>query len=289
MTEKISPEEKAPDSSRELAPLAPVIFIYRDNDLFESVMPEIVKHLQSSGRQVEVQAFPREMDLKTELGRQEIKDWFQSHADDLSNKEVILDGTLKQLGKVRQEIRGEHENNLDKLLERASVEVMLGVPNESVFEITPLEKEQTWTDTEKGVVSIISRILEDGIPDRVRIKEDRLLDHAPLSELSSEEEAVQKIKEWLIMSGVPEKAFERPKDEDIKPKKFLTIADRHNPYTRNRDTISQEGDKVFIFLPLPLASMYSAAKNAGLLKLKPDEIKKYEEKVKEMFDLELKQ
>ena len=77
--------------SKEALNLPPILFIYRDNDLYESSIPGIINSLQTTGRKVEAQVFPRG------TSDEKISKWLKEHSVKFGNKEIVEDDTVEHV------------------------------------------------------------------------------------------------------------------------------------------------------------------------------------------------
>ena len=283
---------------KEVEKLPPVFFIYRDNDLFQEQIPQMVEVLKSLGREVEIQTFPKG------TKEEEITKWTQENIKQLKGKEILSDYTFQYHGayeglseKARSELNFKNKGEyLDKTLNKA-VEDILKIDYESV------RKEENIDKVGEYFSIIVKKVLEDkeNIPEKIFIVSSNLLDHYPFSadadyKLKVEEfrntevirqkqlKAAEKIKEWFTKAGMPEKSLEIKESlknllKDFDQKTWI-IVDRHA--TAISKEIAEKFKKDYtnnIKLGLPLEEFYSDVTKYGLIKAQ-----KIEEAVKKILE-----
>jgi hypothetical protein len=229
----------------------PILFVYRDNDLFREYIPEIIKNLQTWGRKVEAQVFPQGMETE------KIKEWLESNQDILEGKDLVSDWTVAnnityELKRRLAEKGTGFKRELDTTFDFATKATILG---EDVSEILSnfqrrkdelemirreqesheqsgkekqgikilekeLQKEELFLSA-KFIEAITKIILEkDGMPKNVYLLRGGILDHPPLEYVSEEysdeeeEKAAKLVREWLVNGGISGDVIQIKKDFD---------------------------------------------------------------------------
>jgi len=183
----------------------PILFIYRDNDLFREHMPEIVNNLQAWGRKAEAQVFPQG------TKKEEIREWIEANQAELIKKELITDDTVGsqfrremirdavtncyeyRLQKELREKGTKFVADLDQLFEDATRRAALGNElNDTISDMEKYNRERLSATEEyekvifvagKGVERIIKQYLKKGgdLPRQVYVFTNKIYDHEPFS------------------------------------------------------------------------------------------------------------
>jgi hypothetical protein len=276
-------------SAAERGELPPIFMIYRDNDLFKEYIPKITETLRGLGRKVEIQNFPAGTEWK------EMEELVEEHKINFEGKEVVADETVTNLLRERKDlkIRELKWSYLDKLTNETVAETILGDEYEEMLDYNP-SGEKSLVYVEKAIPTIVEHILQnkENIPDEVVVSSSLIKSHAPFGYFS-ENEAKEKVKEWLVKGGIPKEAFKKKEERTEKKRSTIWyILDRHNSgYPRGSSKVKMrewEGKETKeIYLGLPLANFFRDALSSGLLELKPEELQKYDQilkkKLKEEF------
>lgn len=242
----------------------PILFIYRDNDLFEDHMPEIINNLQAWGRKVETQIFQQGTDTE------EIEEWINSNQDSLVGKEIVSDGTVSM--QISNDLKGDLKKKgamfgekLDSIFYSAAWRVISGnlreeVRNLDVDGLSEREQDQKRDSyrTEKGIERIFQNYFKRGgeIPKRFYILKKLLYDHEPFPfqeaylEIQKakknypeqadkirekyQQDAAETVKKWLLNAGIPENIIHivgnisKENENDLVQTETWFIRDRHN-------------------------------------------------------------
>ena len=291
--EGFNPEQKEEEQK------SPIFIIYRDNDLFQKQIPEMVKILSAMGRQVEVQGFSRETTEK------EIKKWYEENQSELEGKEIISDRTAgipQDMEKNMISAGTKKVGNIDNLLSGAMSKVLLGdsydkLENSGNILSDGFIKTDTHRTPEKEVeeffTAVVKRILDNpkNIPNKVIIFPDHIMDHISefdggmyydeVKNLSADERQerrkeatmmlIKKVKEWLEAGGLDVKKIKIGEDinrlEEFDKQNNWIIMDRH---IRNR----KEEVKLAKYLEIPAGNFYETARERGLLDYTDEEFTK---------------
>jgi len=197
----------------------PILFIYRDNDLFREYMPGIINNLQAWGRKVETQIFPQGTDeekidewfdskileTKTKARRLDRKYIYTVHPD-LMGKEIMTDWTASRSMSSRTKRRGfdienkieetgtkfmGHREKIDKIFDDVVESVILG--DMSIHglsrrtELGDKTLEEMMQRYGHVIAEIVKLILEkEPAPNKVYILTDSLYDHVPFGAIRAE-------------------------------------------------------------------------------------------------------
>ena len=168
LPEGFNPEQKEEEKK------SPIFIIYRDNDLFQKQIPEMVKILSSMGRQVEVQSFPKE------TNKEEIEEWYKENLERLAGMEMISDITAGIPFNLYKEFKSQgtkSRNDLDDLISKVIKKAIWGegVDNKTLQRF-PSEKE--------FYSGIMKRILEnqENMPNKIYLFLDHITDHMDIKE-----------------------------------------------------------------------------------------------------------
>jgi len=209
------------------------IIAYRENDLFNSYMSEIIEGAD------EVKVFSRE------TTQEEIDAWRNQNIDD--SVTYISDETCGvELGMDRIGI-------LDDLFRVTAEMAILGGVR---------RMDNDLENSGKAFQSIIKKVVEKNAPGRIAISVSRYLcSHQPFSSFSNSTEVAEKIKAWLVEAGIPKgiiKLGYSKQDDDLREN--WVIYDRH-------DFIQEKYDRPEIALNMciPVETLYEQCLNAGLI------------------------
>lgn len=143
--------------SKEGEQMLPILIIYRDNDLFEKWMPEVVQNLRSFGRKVEIQSFTSTTD------KEQIKQWIIDNKENLQGKELLSDGTCKSATwdkRVKQELKEELTfSNLDSLMSEATESALLGVSQKDLSKSLPSDEIRMGVEEGKDITGLENQYL----------------------------------------------------------------------------------------------------------------------------------
>lgn len=119
----------------------PLFVAYRENDLFNKIVPFIVSFLEERGHQINVHSFPAGTDVNT----WKFYDWLKDHSAEYKSRDIVADTTLVGFLSFSPKI------NLDTLVNQATAEVILGdatfaeeLQNELREDPSNLEKKQQY-------------------------------------------------------------------------------------------------------------------------------------------------
>ncbi len=248
-----------------------ILLVYRENDLFQEYIPEVIETLTSLGHQVKTHSFPLGTD------KVEIRKWAQEHKNEFKNRAVMVDGTFRRA--ISYELQEELDvNSLDEFFDKATEMVVLGTDyKELLAEMGSSDMETTG----KAYYALIQRILEskENLPEKVYVRGYHILDHNPFYSLiqslkddikKAEAVAVETLKKWLVEGGIPAGSilfYEGEKGEVEIGAGDWIIADRHiiEWVYKGHPTI---------ILEMPFSNFYRSAQKQGLIKLRPREIEK---------------
>ncbi len=224
-----------------------VSLVYRDNDLFQDLVPTVVQEMQALGLEVDSKVFPKGEDPA------KIAEWIEENKARLKEMRLVVDGTVRAqaLATFAQAA------NLDGMMHDATLRAVLPDyswrVNYDYFDLsgTNNNKELLKKPGARQAVflEIMRRIAESGkAPKRVFIHLDKLSDHAPfcdekeVAEMSrrpgwwgSDEkrqydkgkslEAFETLKNWLIEAGIEE--VEIYDGQDLNGSDDWVLIDRH--------------------------------------------------------------
>lgn len=280
--------------------LAPILIIYRDNDLFAKQVPEITKSFQQMGRKLETKVFPKE------TSADEIKNWYMQNKHVLEGVDIVSDRTASVPQDMKNEIEAsgtKQIENLDSLISKAMSRVLLGESsyqklsknnNQVLYEGSIRRgmnfNEESTENIKEFFAAIVRRILSNpnNNPEKVVIFPSRLMDHMNEfgKEIESKQALIEKISEYLIEGGLDPAKLEIGDEisgegydksdyhvhaegkETLKKfdkPNYWTIADRH--VDDLKENISSA-----ILLKMPLGNFYQSAKEQGLLNYTDEEL-----------------
>lgn len=158
-----------------------VYVIYRDNNLYQTLIPKIVENLEKVGKKVIQRSFP------AGTPEEEIKKYFEDEKvkDSLKNTELLSDNTCYKNLPGGYEFYSENNTKkslgiLDELSKEIIKESLIGKPRFELSDTEMKEKENKLeVSSEMNVVkNILKSILEKkGEPERLYIVEDKISDH----------------------------------------------------------------------------------------------------------------
>ena len=290
LPEGFNPEQKEEEKK------SPIFIIYRDNDLFQKQIPEMVKILSAMGRQVEVQGFPKESTAE------EIKKWYEENQSRLEGKEIVSDWTASIPYKMREDLSSkgtkQSKSSLDGLFNEATEKAVLG---EKYDELSYEKAYKEWSeDRSREFYSIVvKRILEnpENIPEKVFVFLDSILDHTYVENVKeaakaaregkleknekkeAEKIVAEKLREWLIEGGIDSNKIILEYDNSFKNlshssdgKKIIEEIDKLNNWVIvDRHCGGGPEVKSAKGLKLPENTFYQTANNGELIKVKDEE------------------
>ena len=275
--EGFNPEQKEEEKK------SPIFIIYRDNDLFQKQIPEMVKILSAMGRQVEVQSFPKE------TGEEEIEEWYKENKGLLAGKEIISDRTACIPWEMKEEIfstGAKIVDNIDNLLSDAMGRAIFSNEYKKVATGIEFAREAYEEEFSECYSAMINKILAnpENIPSKVFIFPDHIIDHSNLDDTRKAYEelrssshdkqkeiideatkvVMEKFKEWLTIGGINPEKIEIGNEKNIKEidnSNGWVIIDRHaGNMVREIKSI-----KSIKCLELPEGDFYRTAREGGLL------------------------
>ena len=243
--------------------LPPLSVIYRDNDVYEKLIPGIVANLQSFGMPVNVKSFPRG-------SKEEIKSWFEEpkNQDILHKNQILLDDTSRFL--MPDELRKDFEKNHNKMeqLDTFSHKIVFNAFYGKI-EGKALGEEMSIEEGLNHFERIMKIVLaeDNNKPKEISIVTNQISAHRDGFQIPKEWEGsaedwhnfvAQKLKDVLVRNGIeentiniiPEMSQEYDKDYS------WYIADRHASSKKIGDDF-YEASKA-LKLPLPFDSMIRA-------------------------------
>lgn len=282
------PESVPTPEPRETEKPSRILAIYRDNPLFQELMPHIADTLATLGKEVRLQTFPEG------TPEEEIQRWYEEHKQEHEGRDLLTDSTFERSTgyKVRPIL------NIDRLTNAATTMVLFGESDMNELWKYEGDIEKTGKGISKVVQSILTR--PEQAPEKVIILTEKILDHFFYSKehkkalettTSGQEEnelrwkfaaeesqwAVATIKDWLVMGGLPEDSIsveERISEKNqaiINQKGNWIISDRHYlGLDTDRDVISNGAHNETYphnakLLYLPMVSFYESAQQEGLI------------------------
>lgn len=298
----MSQEEMDASEKREQEAIstAPILLMYRDNDLFSQHIPGVVAELQSLGRFVEVQSLP------AGTPSSKVREWSEQNAAIFRGKLVLTDGTCGYSSDPYGQAVKKDMAYLDRLFSLRTQRVLLG---EHFREVGDYEAYgENIKHVKSGYLNLLRRILEgpEHMPEKVIIVRDMMLDHEFRSfrdSLSDEDRklyrggktslmmednvrryreicdpAVSLFRQWLIEAGVPEETIEVTDNRTIRETAFINSKLKQGPNLnrfwifRDRHNLEKEGLIYGYQFQLPLSNFLEQAREYGLVDVKPDEL-----------------
>ncbi len=271
---------------------APLFFIYRDNTLFKNHIPTILKKLTEMGRQVDTQIFPE--GTKDE----DIKKWYEENKKLLSKKAIVSDQTANipyKIAESKYELGFRRVDDIDRLAGRVFMEILFG-GNLPEGNMGNLEKNKRF------MTAIIKNILEnpDQHPKEVHILSNKMGSHIHNFDRErikkANEDGVEyfqdtkdaceyiadKVKEWLIESGLESEKIKITYYSDSEQKSFLEkidkpgtwiITDRHTIISNDKSGTNAP-IRSAIVLKMPPGDFYDEAKKHNLISYSEEAIDK---------------
>lgn len=115
--------------------LIPLLFVYRNNDLFQKFIPDMVNELKLSGENVELKAFPKETEEK------EIQEWYEKNKNILHDRDLVPDGTVAWA--VNSDLAAKDENfSVRKVYKLVLDDLMNKAVQRAIFGTLPDEYER---------------------------------------------------------------------------------------------------------------------------------------------------
>lgn len=282
--------------------LQPMYIVYRDNELFQETIPQMVSMLQSMGREVDIKSFPEETE------KREIKKWLDDNVAIFSGIEMVCDSTTQQATETSFEFFDklsptgfkDSAPSLDSLINKATEKATLGDDGKNLIGVADREKLLTSLDEYKKFFTCITKIIltnPQNIPQKVVIFPDRIADHIQgLFKGGVGNNEVQKVletlKEAFIEGGIEaEKIFIESLEkhpEILSPSEREAIDDSGNWIIVDRHTKKstrpENRFKTAKYLMLPESSFLKSVQDAGLTNIKKEDVLKYlEEILKDSF------
>ncbi|MBU4331565.1 hypothetical protein KKD20_00365 [Patescibacteria group bacterium] len=293
-------EGKTPEA-KETKKLPPVFLIYRNNNVFEKLVPKIAETFGSLDREVKIQSFP--------AGTDQIKilNWILTNSKEIAGTEIVTDETVKYaFSGIEDEMRHFPDPNEEAAKEKAMKvlkncsrhyeyldffeppligETLFGKNYSDEFH----EKAESLEKSGELISDIVKRIIinKDNIPQKVYISRQEIFAHQPLRQIpenpryESEEElmkGIEIVKEWLIKGGIPKEAFV---EGEFEHNLSWVIMDRHSRSYPQGDKIKIISGQKEITLGLPLSNFFQDACKTGLITLTPEEKQRYNKLLKE--------
>ncbi len=268
-----------------------VSLVYRDNDLFQDLVPTVVQEMKALGLEVDSKVFPKGEDPA------KIAQWIEENKARLKEMRLVVDGT------VRAQNRSAFYStpSLDGIMHDATLAAILpdfvwdirhdGMDEDSSANYDLLEK----PEAHKAVfLEIMKRITENGkLPKRVFICLDKLAEHKPFRdeakerELSSggnwygsmrktqydggkNQEAFETLTAWLTEAGVEE--VEAYDGQDLNGISDWILVDRHALPTDNQEFLPNNPETPVMVLPAE-NFVASALKNGLLDGFNPEAVR----------------
>ncbi len=201
----------------------PIALIYRENDLYKEMIPQVVKTLESLGHEVKIQNFPA--GTEWEKMKEQIDENKIITSEELeSGMKIITDGTLSETVSdsktlatfppnvedrearwiARREMKILKAGYLDKLFDKATATMFLGkdyvksVEKIKNYEVSS-DGQESFELCEKSFKAIIERILEDkeNHPHKAYIMPISINGHLPFNKKIEEREAAELLQKWL--------------------------------------------------------------------------------------------
>lgn len=277
----------------------PKVFVaYRNNDFFVEFVPKIINDLKRRDIPVETKIFPKG------TPDEEIKKWAEENRHILTEKELILDATIRRnLGStndltVKKSKQG-GSSYLDSIFEEVSGRAILGsefldkIEEGNMYRERKSLKERTdeerWELTKSGFQEIMRNLIEANgeQPDQIILVIKKLADHDPFTllwqdklpdkkkpyirfeetrEQYGDPKAVEIIAEWLKELGISE-------DKIIKANDINTeLIDKSNNFVildRHTKLSFQPNHSKVLKMPMP--NLWESARKYGL-KIEPDKL-----------------
>lgn len=297
--ESLDKKQAKRSESKEAEKLPPVTFIYRENDLFKSQIPEIISHFNAINRDVKIHEFPRT------TKKEEIRKWFTNNWRELMGATILTDNTVQEeilktkikLFKGMSEAMtlslGAIENvTIDKILADSAISIIKGDDKlrQELRKTHNSNNEKSRDLTGKVFASLIKEMIKTHNPEKVSVFLAGTLDHTPFLELGwkyekNKDKAYEIVKEqinrWLIEGGIDqdniifnaEQDPQKIKDSVEKIESTLKdwiICDRHFEGYSGGATLPTDS----IRLQLPLETFVEDAAVNGLIRIDPSERKK---------------
>jgi len=201
-----------------------IVFVYRDNDLFKEMMPQVVKTLESLGHEVKIQSFPAGTEWE-KMEEQINKNKVITSEELMSGARLITDGTTRGIlndSKIVQGVfqileeedrledkddafKGYKGGYLDRLFDKATASMLLGEDyvksKEDVsvgYDGERSRGEESLELGEKSFKAVIERILENenNHPHKIYIALPEINGHLPFRDKLEKDEAAELLQKW---------------------------------------------------------------------------------------------
>lgn len=266
-----------------------IILIYRENDLFNTLIPFVASFLSTLGYEVDTIEFDRSTDKPT------IKAALSDKLEDIKGRRILTDGTCKPGDDgptAWDNAYGDFESvsSLDGLFGPTLVEAIAGVGSQgSNFRINH-NKDLSRHDDYDVVLDyfrdiflrVLKHIPEEQHPQTIYIAQSRISDHSffaglvRIDEVMSSTEAAELLGSWLsdavlsadirVLEAGSGRALMRQANE-VDGDDVWLVADRHNAHHGFNPAELQA-----TVLELPLSNFLQSAMRAGLLEVNQEEV-----------------
>lgn len=271
---------------------APLFFIYRDNTLFKNHIPTILKKLTEMGRQVDTQNFPE--GTKGE----DIKKWYEENKQLLSKKAIVSDQTANiphEIEESKYELGFRRVDDIDRLAGEVLTRILFdenapknnngNIETNKIFMTEIIKNIFKNPDQHPEEVHILSNKMGSHIHnfDRERIKKSR---EDGIESFQDTKDACEyiadKVKEWLIESGLESEKIKITHYSDGEQKSFLEkidkpgtwiITDRHTMISNDESGINAP-IRSAIVLKMPPGDFYNEARKHNLISYSEEAIDK---------------